>query len=119
MKRNGMEAPAAEVNSGSCSLERRVRRFPVAVPKPVHPDVAVCPECGGMLSWQVTTTDGLRDMTLDCEYEDMWDEDEHGNCGYVHRGFQSDWQPVIERVKAWILSANSKINELSSFNQSP
>ena len=76
----------------------------VADPQPVPSSVCQCPECGGNLWWQVTTDDGLEDLTLDCENEPEIDSDEED----FHRFLQSDWQPVIDRVKAWILSANSQ-----------
>lgn len=95
-----------KTNSGSCSLDRLVGRFVVAQPQLVPEKVAVCPECGCRLYWQVMTEDGLEDLSLDCENEpDVYDNDEawEEDC---HRNYQSDWQPIIDRVKAWIISAN-------------
>lgn len=106
-----------DVAAPSVALGRRVRRFKVADPQDVPEEIAVCPECGGNLTWQVTTTDWLNDLSLDCEFEEMWDEDEKGNVGYVHRNWQSDWQPVIEAVKAWIISANGKPSNRGSENE--
>lgn len=95
-----------DANSGSCFVDPLVGRFAVADPKLVPENIAVCPECGCKLYWQVETDDGLNDMSLDCENDDIWDENEDGDCGPVHRYYQSDWQPAIDRVKAWIRSAN-------------
>jgi len=71
-------------------------RCGVANPQRVPSDVAVCPECGGGLWWQFTTEDWLRDMHLDCE-DDDWEDEDSG-----HRNWQSDWQPVIEKVRRWV-----------------
>ena len=68
----------------------------VADPKPVPATVSVCPECGGRLWWQVTTTDGLRDLDVDCE------DDEELSEGMSHCYWQSDWQPVLDRVRRWL-----------------
>lgn len=71
----------------------------VAFPVPVPTNIAVCPECNGALEWQVTTTDEeLRDISIDCENEPDIDSDEKD----FHQFHQSDWQPVIDKVKAWI-----------------
>jgi hypothetical protein len=84
------------------SLDGIVRRFGIANPQDVPAWIATCPECGGHLRWQLTTSDRLNDLSLDCDNEpDMDSEDDD-----FHRNHQSDWQPVIERVKAWIISAN-------------
>jgi|KBSSwiStaDraftv2_1062776.scaffolds.fasta_scaffold383256_5 hypothetical protein len=73
----------------------------LANPLPVPKDVAVCPECEGTLIWQVTTEDGLEDLILDCENEDEDIPDTE------HRNWQSDWQPIYDRVKKWIQTGNS------------
>ena len=86
-------------NAHDGSLERMVRaQLRLADPKHVPEEIAVCPECGGRLWWQVTSTDGLRDMVLDCEYE----EDMGGDT--EHRGWQSDWQPIFDKVKRWVVA---------------
>ena len=64
---------------------------------PVPAEIAVCPECGGPLHWQ---HDG-EDLSIDCTDED-WENDDG-----VHRGFQSDWQPIIDRVTLWLASLPS------------
>lgn len=69
----------------------------VAHPERVPETVAVCPECGGALWWQVTTDDGLADMVVDCERED------DDNQETWHRWWQGEWQPVIDKIKAWLL----------------
>ncbi len=69
--------------------------------------VAVCPECRGRLLVQC---DGWEDATgkpietcisVDCENEP--DPDDPDWEDKRHRGYQSDWQPVIDRVRAWAL----------------
>lgn len=71
----------------------------VADPQPVPHEIAICPECKGHLHWQVTTTDEeLRDIYIDCQNEPDIDSDQED----FHRYHQGDWQPVIDRVKAWI-----------------
>lgn len=72
---------------------------PLATPEIVPREIATCPECGGTLYWQATTRDILVDMMLECESErDEDDEDETDR----HRWWQSDWQPIIQKVKTWI-----------------
>lgn len=90
----------------SLSLKRVVRRIRVASPERVPVNIARCPECDGKLTWQVTSTDGLSDLTLDCENEDDGEGMDTG-----HRWWQGEWQPVINKVKAWILNApNSEVS---------
>jgi hypothetical protein len=64
-------------------------------------DVAVCPECGGKLyltdDYDRTSPEPL---PLDCEDED-WEDDDG-----VHRGWQSEWQPVIDKVRRHLNSHN-------------
>ena len=71
-----------------------LQRLTVASPEMVPEEIAVCPECGGRLWWQVTTDDGLRDLDLDCSEED-WEID-------PHRGWMSDWEPVLSKVRRWL-----------------
>lgn len=88
-------------------------RLTVADPQRVPSEIAVCPECGGGLWWQFTTTDWLRDLHLDCETEDE-DEEAAGALGLAsdnqHRNWQSDWQPVIDKVRRWVGSGMSAQN---------
>lgn len=80
-------------------------RLTLADPQRVPKEIAVCPECGGGLWWQFTTTDWLRDLMIDCETEDIDDEDT------AHRGWQSEWQPVIDKVRRWLGSGMSAPND--------
>ena len=73
--------------------------MPLATPEPVPREVATCPECGGALTWQATTSDIIEDMMLECEHEPNNDETAQDN---YHRWWQSDWQAVIEKVKVWL-----------------
>jgi len=60
-------------------------------------EIAVCPECGGTLhadviGWETAT--GLPskgDVNIDCEADP--------DC--AHRYWQSDWQPIIDKVEKW------------------
>ncbi len=65
-------------------------------------DVAVCPECGGRLyltdDYDRTSPEPL---PLDCQDED-WEDDDG-----VHRGWQSEWQPVIDKVRHHLNSHNA------------
>lgn len=61
-------------------------------PQPVPREIAVCPECQSSLTWQIGRTriqDRQPHIYIDCSRED-------DACG------RRDWQPVIDRVKAWI-----------------
>ena len=92
------------------SLDRSVRRqLTVADPKRVPTEIAVCPECGGGLWWQVTTSDGVRDMDIDCDNEETADiEDE-----VYHHWEQGDWEPVLNAVKRWVVAGLSPNGALS------
>lgn len=68
-------------------------RIIVANPLPVPRDVAVCPECNGKLWWQVTTSDGLRDLDLDCR---------HDTRKNPHRNWQGEWEGIYAAVRRWI-----------------
>ena len=85
----------------------------VADPKRVPQEVAVCPECGGGLWWQVTTSDGLRDLDVDCEYEEEMGGDTE------HRSWQSEWQPVLDAVRRWLGSGGSAPNDARISDESP
>ena len=69
----------------------------VAVLYPVPLELAMCPECGGKLFWQVTTPDRLEDLAVDCVNEGLIG-------GSLHRYWQGDWQPIFDTVKNWIRS---------------
>ena len=67
--------------------------------------VAKCPECGGMLvvrvnGWGEIAPDLwepiVAQLQIDCENEDPYG-------WYTHRWWQSDWQPVVDRVREWAL----------------
>jgi hypothetical protein len=91
----------------------------VAVPK----DVAVCPECKAELTVEIMewgTEDGRCDgpgaFNVSCTREDdglakleAGEIDERlYYSDYQERGWQSDWQPVIDRVGRW-LEANVRV----------
>jgi hypothetical protein len=76
-----------------------VSDFPELHPVPV--EIAVCPECRGQLHWQRDGVDD-GDLMIDCAEED-WEDDDG-----IHRGWQSEWQPVLDRVKAWLSKLNVK-----------
>ena len=78
-------------------------------------EVAVCPECGSELEidcyeWDLVTGFPTRSgFNLDCKQEeedlDDWihnDDDTRDKREVMHRHWQSDWQPVIDKVWAWI-----------------
>ena len=68
--------------------------IPLACLKRVPAEIAVCPECGGELWWQLTCDDpDLAGLELDCD----WDESHED-----HRWWQSDWQPVLDEVKKYM-----------------
>ena len=86
-------------------------------------DVAVCPECGSALSVEInewSTEDGRCDgpgeFNVSCSREDdglekfVAGEIDEGlyYSDYQERGWQSDWQPVIDRVGRW-LEANVRV----------
>jgi hypothetical protein len=66
--------------------------------------VAVCPECGGRLyltdDYDSTSPEPL---PLDCQDED-WEDDDG-----VHRGWQSEWQAVIDKVRRHLNSHNDEL----------
>lgn len=71
-------------------------------------DVATCPECecqlwADVFEWEIESreiTEG--GFTIECVNEDYEDEDTR------HRHWQSEWQPVINKVFAW-LSENVRV----------
>lgn len=72
----------------------------------VPDDIASCPECGGKLTVcsnanHVESGKPIADaLCIDCENEDEdWDEDEDRECPHRHR--QSDWQPVVDKIRQW------------------
>ena len=79
-----------------------VSEFPELHPVPA--EIAVCPECGGQLHWQRDGVDD-GDLMIDCAEED-WEDDDG-----IHRGWQSEWQPVLDRVTAWLSKLNSQFNQ--------
>lgn len=58
--------------------------------------IARCPECDSKLHCQLTTPD-LRDLDVECEFEASCEEADQ-----THRHWQGEWQPIIERVEAWL-----------------
>lgn len=102
-----MSKPSKQITpEGRCqnpkgSQQRLARRqLRMANPEIVPKQIAVCPECGGRLWWQVTSTDGLRDLNLDCENEPGIDDP--GPWEKEHRNWQGEWQPVFDRVRRWV-----------------
>jgi hypothetical protein len=79
---------------------------------PVPGDVETCPECGAALNVSFGSYDpetGAPDeddlsVNCDAEPEDWEDDDAYETYDRVHRHYQSDWQPVIDRVRAWALA---------------
>lgn len=67
----------------------------VCVPR----SIAICPECSCDLECQMTTPD-IRDIAVDCVNENaaFFTPGSEGD----HRYWQSEWEPVIEKVKAWL-----------------
>jgi len=116
MQENPSSQEARELPNPKGSQQRVARRqLTVASPERVPKEIAVCPECGGGLWWQVETTDGVRDLSLDCENEPDIDENED----MYHRWWQGEWQPVIDRVKRWVvagLSPSSALSNPESYN---
>ena len=95
MKNQNLPGKTETPNRGC--LQRLVIRPGNRLPVPV--EVARCPECNGQLTWQVTTTDGLEDLYLDCENET---QEEFVDRTDEHRWWQGEWEPVINKVKRWI-----------------
>lgn len=88
----------------------------------VPQDVAVCPECGGKLTvdcneWNAGTGFPIESgFSLSCEAEeellDDWvgDDTDLRHINEVgHRHWQSDWQPVRDRVWEWIESKRKEL----------
>jgi hypothetical protein len=78
-------------------------------------EVDICPECGSELEidcyeWDSVTGFPTRSgFNLDCKQEekdlDDWthnDDDTRSSREVMHRHWQSDWQPVIDKVWGWI-----------------
>lgn len=78
-------------------------------------EIAVCPECGSELyiecyEWNSQTGFPTRaGFQVHCKQEDKevddWmnnDNDHRTSREVMHRHWQSDWQPVIDRVWNWI-----------------
>lgn len=64
--------------------------------------IAQCPECGGMLIvcvMEYSMPDRratLGGISIDCESEDDENDDTR------HRHYQSDWQPIYDRIYNWM-----------------
>lgn len=73
--------------------------------------VAKCPECGDLLLADFCDTDcetglALADsVTLQCMSEDFEDPE---TC---HRHWQSEWQPVIDKIQGWLIKSNLAIGD--------
>lgn len=74
-----------------------------ACSEPVDLDWISCPECGGKLTVQ---WDG-DDIAVDCENEPDMDDDEAVE-NDIHRYWQQDWQPVMDRIREWIFVQNAE-----------
>lgn len=94
------DKPQSEPHVGSSEFV-----VPLATPEPVPFEIASCPECGGALTWQVMTKDGLNDLLLECENEKEIDETVEDD---GHRFWQSDWQPIYNAVKTWLRKRHNK-----------
>ena len=108
MKTNDTPPPADDPEANTAALPRTpcsawlaTSILGLADPKPIPSEVSKCPECGGALSFQLDCwEEEWGGLALECENEEWQDgeSDEPDN----HRWWQSDWQPVIDRVKAWL-----------------
>lgn len=88
-------AERARVHLGTSDLFGEIE---LAKPAPVPPAVAICPECGSPLMWQVTCEDpDLGGLVVDCKAQDKLPENMRR-----HRYWQAEWQPIINRVKAHV-----------------
>lgn len=60
--------------------------------------LVVCPECGGQLQAQTSSTDLDDGLMVDCENDpdDEWPRESN------HRYWQGEWEPVIAKVKWWM-----------------
>lgn len=69
--------------------------------------VAVCPECGGRLFLQVEAWDSRtgepadHSIHIDCEHEPDPDDESIEAEDRMHRWWQGEWLPVINRAAAW------------------
>lgn len=81
-------------------------RLPIYYPN----ENACCPECGGPLTVNVTEWETATGMPTECGVEvscDWWedmlamDEPTAEDFRRDHRWWQSDWQPVLNRVQRW------------------
>lgn len=79
-------------------------------PVKLSPVLGTCPECGGALYIEVTaweTETGIpieEHIEVDCENDDVEDDDAR------HRWWQSEWMPVIDKVRAWGMKHIRKVN---------
>jgi hypothetical protein len=81
----------------------------IGEPYPVPPEVCVCPNCGGKLTFQlVADEDDFGGLTTDCENEPPIDSDEEDE---THTYLFSDWEPVHRKVRAWLRKTYSQNNE--------
>ena len=84
-------------------------------------EVDVCPECGSELyvecyEWNSATGFPSQEgFSVNCKQEDKdideWTHDEDDNRTsreVMHRHWQSDWQPVVDKVWGWIKQQRGK-----------
>jgi len=71
-----------------------MKKLPIEIAKPVAvpSNVAVCPECNGILMVQATTPD-IRDIILDCKNDTRKSP---------HRNWQDEWAQPYASVRSWL-----------------
>lgn len=94
-----ISAVAAELGGAACEMPPATSAGHV-----IPAEVAVCPECGGMLElMEDFDVDGDEPPSLSCANESDVDSDEED----YHRFWQSEWQPVGDRVKAYLTKSGA------------
>ena len=93
-----------------CHMERRCMALPPVAGSAIPEDVATCPECGGKLFFNEdydTNPESDEPPGIDCENEPDLDDDEED----FHRFWQSDWQPVIDKISAHYRGQNRELSQ--------
>ena len=81
-------------------------------------NVATCPECGGKLYFNEdydTDPESDEPPGIDCENEPDLDDDEED----FHRFWQSDWQPVIDKISAHFRGQNVAVSDKAAPGGTP
>lgn len=94
----GLEPPIADINE----LEKLKLYRGGECKVPGY--VATCPECGGQLQaecyeWDEETGKPTISLNVSCIAEENLSEEEYVD--QQHRHWQSNWQPVIDKVHEW------------------